>query len=99
MGRTGTAPRRAGTPDEWLLESIEGAVDHSDREWRVSPALDSSQPWIVAEPAGSDFPAQGWKLHVASYASTAQETLARALSVIVAGGAAFKVMGSLAWLR
>ena len=64
----------------------------------MAPAQDAEQPWIVAEPADFRAPAQGWKLHVASYASGAAETLARALPVIVAARAAFKVVGSLAWL-
>ncbi|MEA2424654.1 MAG: hypothetical protein QOH13_1064, partial [Thermoleophilaceae bacterium] len=87
------------TPDDQLLELVADAVGRSGPEWRVSPALDKRQPWIVAEPADCAFPDQGWKLHVASYASTAAETLARVLPPIVAAGAAFKVLGSLYWLR
>ncbi|HZB75828.1 MAG TPA: lanthionine synthetase LanC family protein, partial [Solirubrobacteraceae bacterium] len=57
------------------------------------------QPWILAEPAGGQLPAQGWKLHVSSYEATAAQTLQRALAPLIAANVAFKVVGSADWLR
>lgn len=91
-------PRRSNT-DPWLLESVRDALAGSGHEWRVSPATDAKRPWILAEPVGGTLPVQGWKLHVASYGSLAAETIRRALPPIVRSNVAFKVIGSVSWLR
>ncbi|MEA2192076.1 MAG: hypothetical protein QOI73_2197 [Solirubrobacteraceae bacterium] len=75
------------------------ALRDQPRAWRVTPATDRKHPWILAEPAARVLPDQGWKLHVASYGSTAAQTLRRVLPAIAARGIAFKVLGSIAWLR
>jgi hypothetical protein len=85
--------------DSWLLDSVRDAIGHRASEWRLTPAEDANQPWILAEPSGNVLPAQGWKLHVSSYGSTAAETLRRVLPTLVSMNVAFKVIGSIAWLR
>ncbi|MFG3054002.1 lanthionine synthetase LanC family protein [Kitasatospora sp. NPDC048239] len=87
-----------GGPDRWLLETVVEAVGGHSPDWQITPAADPLQPWISAAPRDRALPRQGWKLHVSSYASTAAETLRRALPPLVATGAAFKVLGSLDWL-
>lgn len=47
--------------------------------------------WLVATPAGSGLPAQGWKLHLSATVHTAHDLLAAALPVLAAERAAFKV--------
>ncbi|MFI6689758.1 lanthionine synthetase LanC family protein [Streptomyces sp. NPDC050485] len=89
----------ADQPDPWLLDSVVEAVGGQLSDWRIVPADGPLQPWVSAFPHGPALPRQGWKLHVSSYASTAAETLQRALPPLVTLGAAFKVMGSLAWLE
>ncbi|MGH8905235.1 MAG: lanthionine synthetase LanC family protein [Egibacteraceae bacterium] len=91
-------PARSET-DPWLLESVRSALKGKAHEWRVSSAVDAKRPWIVAEPEGGTLPAQGWKLHVASYGSRAAETLRRVLPRIIEKDIAFKVIGSVSWLR
>src|SRR5213083_906160 len=88
-----------GTPEPWLLDSVLAAVDRSATTWRVAPAEDSFSPWILAEPAQTTIPEQGWKLHVASYASGAATTLRAALPALIDADVAFKVVGSIEWLR
>jgi serine/threonine protein kinase len=99
-----TAPVRRSTettdePDDWLLDRIRAATKADSGEWLVAPAQDRHQPWIHAEPVGSTVPRQGWKIHVSSFGASAADTLARVLPFLVAGGFAFKVLGSLGWLR
>ena len=87
-----------GTPDSWILDAVTAAVGDSLPGWQIKPAADSLEPWIWAHPRGSALPQQGWKLHISSYASTAAETLRRALPPLVAAEVAFKIIGSLNWL-
>ncbi len=99
LGRT--APPLAAdefSPDAWLIDTIAGVLRPDAGQWQVTPAEDEVQPWISAIPVGAILPAQGWKLHVSSYPSTAEETLRRVLPVLSALGAPFKVVGSIRWL-
>jgi tRNA A-37 threonylcarbamoyl transferase component Bud32 len=86
-------------PDDWLLNHVESGTKRGPGKWSVLPATDRNQPWIRVKPVGASLPGQGWKIHVSSFASNAADTLARALPVLVAGRYAFKVLGSLSWLR
>ncbi|HLY84416.1 MAG TPA: protein kinase, partial [Acidimicrobiales bacterium] len=56
-------------------------------------------PWLRAVPAEPRvLPTQGWKLHVSASGGTADAVLARAVPVLVAAGATFKVASTRAHL-
>ncbi|WP_044247230.1 lanthionine synthetase LanC family protein [Chondromyces apiculatus] len=56
-------------------------------------------PWIrVLHDGGNATPEQGWKLHLSATVASAEEILRRALPVLLAEEAVFKVAGSLATL-
>ncbi|MGW1397064.1 class III lanthionine synthetase LanKC N-terminal domain-containing protein, partial [Streptomyces nigra] len=93
------ATMTADRPEPWLLDRVVEAVGGWLSDWRIVPSHDSLQPSIAASPPGPDLPRQGWKLHVSSYVSTADETLRRALPPLVTLGVAFKVLGSRSWLE
>ncbi|NID16450.1 class III lanthionine synthetase LanKC [Luteibacter yeojuensis] len=46
--------------------------------------------WMHCSPPGVELPAQGWKIHVSSVASTARIVLSIAAAALVASGTAFK---------
>jgi hypothetical protein len=51
--------------------------------------------WMHAHPPSARLPAQGWKIHVSSVASTARIVLAIATAILVASGTAFKFAADL----
>jgi hypothetical protein len=55
-------------------------------DWQVR----RSGIWMHCAPSGIDLPAQGWKIHVSSVASTARIVLSIAAATLVASGTAFK---------
>jgi tRNA A-37 threonylcarbamoyl transferase component Bud32 len=69
----------------------------SAQQWRVEE--DSDSPWIWVTPDLADIPQQGWKLHLSATVASAVTVLGRALPVLLANGASFKVARSLAELQ
>jgi hypothetical protein len=55
-------------------------------DWQVR----RSGIWMHCSPPGAELPAQGWKIHVSSVASTARIVLSIAAAALVASGTAFK---------
>jgi class IV lanthipeptide synthase len=65
--------------------------DAAASDWRPEPGLDSSKMWIRVHNRTSVQRAQGWKLHVSASIWSAPEVLRRALPVLLADDASFKV--------
>src|SRR5215212_4825331 len=61
---------------------------------RVRVSAPAAAPWIEVSPIGVRMPAQGWKLHVSSSVRDADETLTRALPVLLVERVSFKVAAS-----
>lgn len=60
---------------------------------RILPAtwtMRRSGIWMHCQPPAADLPAQGWKIHVSSVASTARVVLSIAAATLAASGTAFK---------
>lgn len=55
----------------------------------------TEHPWIHVVPAEGKLPDQGWKLHIAGTALSARDILSRALPVLLAGKAQFKLAADL----
>src|SRR5215203_7311247 len=64
--------------------------------WRVE---EDGSPWIWVTPCDAEIPQQGWKLHISATVASAFAALDRALPVLVANEATFKVARSLAELQ
>lgn len=69
----------------------------SAQQWRVEEESDSPWIWVTRELA--EIPEQGWKLHLSATVASAVTVLGRALPVLLANGASFKVARSLAELQ
>ncbi|MGH2661221.1 MAG: protein kinase domain-containing protein [Actinomycetota bacterium] len=78
------------TPDGSFLDLIAASTAPG---WRVEPPREE-EPWIEVSPPGAQLPPQGWKLHVSAIPGSAATVLKRALPVLLAGRAAFKVVAT-----
>src|SRR5690349_16090714 len=91
---------RAGSPagDQYkaalhsVLHEICGSVAAQLAGWRVSSEMPGpAEQWIFVHNQRSVVRPQGWKLHVSAGVATAEAVLRRALSVLLAEDASFKV--------
>jgi tRNA A-37 threonylcarbamoyl transferase component Bud32 len=70
--------------------------------WRIEPDTDASRVFIRVRNDHAEIRQQGWKLHVSANPTSAEAVLRRALPVLVAENAGFKVVSSisgLGWLN
>jgi serine/threonine protein kinase len=84
--------------DDSILNIISkacGADSVFANKWHIKTDSDPSQMWIQLINEGVTIPAQGWKLHVSASVLSAEEVLQRALPVLLAENASFKVAASL----
>src|SRR6266850_4099895 len=68
----------------------------SGQQWRVEEG--EGDPWIWVTGL-AEIPQQGWKLHLSATVASALTVLERALPVLLADGASFKVARSLSDLQ
>ncbi len=73
----------------------EVCAQHGINGWRVPSNIKPKQFWIHLNHTRARMPAQGWKLHVSTGLCSAEETLRRALLVLFAEDANFKVAASM----
>jgi hypothetical protein len=78
------------TPDGSFLDLIAASIAPG---WQVEPPREE-EPWIEVSPPDAQLPPQGWKLHVSAIPGSAATVLKRALPVLLAGRAAFKVVAT-----
>ena len=81
-----------------LLPLIEALCEDAgawDAGWQLDGGADAGRTWIQLRHAREVFPVQGWKLHVSASAVSAHDVLRRALPVLLAAQARFKVAASL----
>ena len=76
-----------------FLPVITDAV-RSTLAWRIEAGKDSGGGWIHVIHTREPIPVQGWKLHLSANQSSAAEVLGRALPVLLAETASFKVTAS-----
>ncbi len=85
-------------PRDSLLPFIESLCESAgawNAGWQLDLGAGEGQPWIQLRHAREVFPAQGWKLHVSASSVSAHEVLRRALPILLAQNARFKVAASL----
>jgi len=93
------ADAKRSDPDVYLT-LVEQRLEASGPAGSWAVSVDPDGLWISAEPVGaSSLPAQGWKLHVSAGMSSAVDVLERALDVLSADSATFKVARSPAHLK
>jgi predicted Ser/Thr protein kinase len=63
--------------------------------WRIEPNPDAHRAHVRIYSEHTETPEQGWKLHVSADTSSAEEVLRRALPVLLAEDAGFKVVCSI----
>ncbi len=94
------APANApATEGEWPLRALVDelvATAPDAAQWQVQESGES--PWIHVHHAHHRLPMQGWKLHVSASMTGAQEVLRRAMPVLLAAGATFKLARSIRFL-
>lgn len=80
-----------------LLGAIVGVCGEPIRAagWRVEPDVEPSPNWIRVLSDRASPPTQGWKLHVSAAVFSAEAVLRRALPVLFAENASFKVVDSI----
>src|SRR5439155_15017643 len=61
----------------------------------IEPTRDSSDTWLEVHSERGSIPGQGWKLHLSAGACSAEAVLRRALPVLLADDASFKVAASI----
>lgn len=77
-----------------LLTELGASPRAEPRDAWATPMADPAGPWLRMIPAGAVSPEQGWKLHVSASEATAKAVLGRAVPVLLAHGANFKVASS-----
>jgi hypothetical protein len=82
-----------------LVTEIRASAGTSDAAWTVQAGATSAQEWIRLCHDGAVTPMQGWKLHISAAVACAEEVLRRAMPVLLAENASFKVAGSYSMLR
>ncbi|HEX6290050.1 MAG TPA: class IV lanthionine synthetase LanL [Herpetosiphonaceae bacterium] len=78
------------------VSALCGSVDQG-ADWRLLPTADGW--WIRLHNVRARCPDQGWKLHVSASPYSVEHVLDRALSVLLAEDASFKVIASVERLR
>lgn len=66
--------------------------------WDVRLSGAGPNAWVWAQHCGGKLPQQGWKLHISATVLAARQVLKRALPVLLAEDASFKVAGTLQML-
>jgi hypothetical protein len=93
------ADAKRSEPDVYLM-LVEQTLDTPGPAGAWSVSVDPDGLWVSARPANApSLPVQGWKLHVSAGMSSAVEVLERALQVLGADSATFKVARSPAHLK
>jgi hypothetical protein len=87
---------------ESLASAVRGLLGQhhgqsSGEQWRVEE--EEGSPWIWVTPELAEIPQQGWKLHLSATVASAVTVLDRALPVLFADSASFKLARSLAELQ
>jgi serine/threonine protein kinase len=80
------------TPNDEHLRLYQEAVP---ADWRLS----RRGGWLISEPPSTPAVAQGWKLHVSASSRTSEETLRRALPVLLEAKVHFKFLMDTATVR
>ena len=62
--------------------------------WQIEPGADATRTFIRVRNDHAEIPEQGWKLHVSAEPMSAEAVLRRALPVLLAEDAGFKVVSS-----
>jgi hypothetical protein len=62
--------------------------------WRIEPDADAYRTDVSVRNDRAEIPEQGWKLHISADVESAEEVLRRALPVLIAEDASFKVVSS-----
>jgi serine/threonine protein kinase len=78
-----------------VVQEICGSAAAQSAGWRVQVRADPSEQWIFVRNERSAMRPQGWKLHVSAGAASAEAALCRALPVLLAEDASFKVAASI----
>src|SRR5438093_1611328 len=91
------APPAGDEPDRSLLPILVEACERAagGGGWCLEPTRDSSDTWLEVHSEHGSIPGQGWKLHLSAGACSAEAVLRRALPVLLADDASFKVAASL----
>jgi predicted Ser/Thr protein kinase len=92
-----TAEARGDTAAPSYLELVRRLVDATSADaagWSVVDHESPHRPWIHVQPAVTELPRQGWKLHVSATAFSAPRVLEAAVPVLVAHRATFKLARS-----
>ncbi|WP_283137437.1 class IV lanthionine synthetase LanL [Rhizohabitans arisaemae] len=91
----------AGTAEVPLLPVVLAALAGApDRDaWEAVRWEHGNGFWIRVRHLATRVPYQGWKIHVSSWAGSAEDVLRRALAVLIGERATFKVAGSNAVLH
>lgn len=95
---SGMSVEARGEADDGLILSIVeeacASTEARERGWSIHPRSGSAEMWIGLYNAQAATPQQGWKLHVSAGVAAAGEVLRRALPVLLAENASFKVAAS-----
>jgi serine/threonine protein kinase len=81
-----------------LITEIFAPAVAPDSGWHVEPAGNESELWVKVRKYGTPMPEQGWKLHVSAAPLSVEEVLRRALPVLLAEDANFKVISTVSKL-
>ena len=84
-----------GSPLALLRELIQRAANAAD--WSIAPGADGW--WIKVSHRASHTPEQGWKLHLAASPASLDDVLRRAVPLLLAENADFKLIASIAQLQ
>ena len=82
-----------------IISELRASEDAAARGWHHEPHVNSSGWWIVLHNQHAASPEQGWKLHISAASTSAETVLRRALPVLFAENAEFKVAASIAKLN
>src|SRR5919202_1673122 len=94
------AAREDGSDGSLLALIREACSDEHVRVagWRIEPGADANRIDVRVRNERAEIPEQGWKLHVSADPTTAEAVLHRALPVLLAEDASFKVVSSVSQL-
>lgn len=78
-----------------VIQEVNASVDVHGRCWQMKWSTDPARQWISFRCNSSTPPQQGWKLHISSTVSFAEEVLRRVLPLLLVEATYFKVAASL----
>jgi serine/threonine protein kinase len=78
-----------------VIQEANTSVGMYGRCWQMKRSTDPTRQWISFCSDSSTRPQQGWKLHISSTVSSAEEVLRRVLPILLVEATCFKVAASL----